>query len=59
MKDLLSSAAKIVFIMLTATACIAFLGGKLASSDFMMLAGLAFSFYFSNKGDSNSAYLGK
>lgn len=46
LKTLFSSAAKIVFILLAVTACVAFLFGKLEAKDFMTLASLAFAFYF-------------
>jgi hypothetical protein len=49
MLNILSSASKIVFIMLALTTCAAFLWGKMESKDFMLLAGMAFAFYFSNK----------
>ena len=61
MKNLLTSASKIVFILLALTACAGFFLGKLESKDFMVLAGMAFTFYFSNKGSGNPTepYLGK
>ena len=61
MKEILKSASKIVFIMLALTACIGFFVEKLEAKDFMVLAGMAFVFYFSNKGsaDPTQAYLGK
>ncbi len=33
--------------------------GTIDPKDFMMLAGMAFSFYFANKGDSNKPFAGK
>lgn len=33
--------------------------GILEAKDFMLLCGMAFSFYFSNKGDSNEPFAGK
>jgi len=57
--EILKSASKVVFIALAVSACIGFFLGKLSSSDFMVLAGMAFGFYFANKGDSNEKYLGK
>ena len=51
MINILSSASKIVFILLAVTACLGFFLGKLESKDFMVLAGMAFTFYFSNKGE--------
>lgn len=62
-----NSASKIVFITITYALCLAFLYevfvGRvtLEANDFLVLAGMAFAFYFSNKGDasSNVPYLGK
>jgi hypothetical protein len=59
MKQIFTSASKIVFLLLALTACVGFFIGKLEAQDFMLLAGMAFAFYFSNKGDNNQAYLGK
>lgn len=53
------SASKIVFIVLTLTACYGFIVGMLPVDQFMILAIAASSFYFSNKGDSTEPYLGK
>lgn len=50
MKNIFESASKIVFIMLALTACAGFFLGMLESKDFMVLAGMAFTFYFSYKG---------
>lgn len=58
MNELASSAAKIVFIILTLTACGAFLLERLPVDQFMILTMAAYSFYFSNKGD-NKPYGGK
>ena len=59
MQNILSSASKIVFILLALTACVAFFFGRLESKDFMVLSGMAFAFYFSNKGDSTQPFAGK
>lgn len=59
MANILESASKIVFILLTITACSGFLFGRLEPKDFMLLAGMAFAFYFSNKGTEKDKYLGK
>jgi len=58
MNRIFESASKIVFIMLALAACAAFLIGRLDAKDFMFLAGITFTFYFSNKGDT-SPYAGK
>ena len=48
-----------VFILLAVTACFGFLIGKLEAKDFMLLASMAFAFYFSFKGKSGEEYAGK
>jgi len=57
--NVLTSASKIVFIMLTLTACVGFVLKTLPVEQFMMLAVAASAFYFSNKGNANEVYLGK
>ena len=57
--EILKSASKIVFILITIIACIGFIFGKLDQANFMLLAGQAFSFYFANKGSKENDYLGK
>lgn len=59
MKEVFKSAAKLVFILIAITACAGFFLGKLESKDFMVLAGMAFGFYFSFKGDTAQPYAGK
>lgn len=59
MSDIFASASKIVFIVLTLTACAGFLLKLLPVDQFMILAIAASSFYFSNKGDSSKEFLGK
>ena len=59
MSNILKSASKIVFIMLALSACIGFFIGKLEAKDFMVLAGMAFAFYFSNKGETTNEFAGK
>jgi hypothetical protein len=59
---ILESAAKMVFLLLTVTACAGFLLDKLPVDQFMLLSVSAFSFYFSNKGstgDEGKPFLGK
>ncbi len=53
------SASKLVFLMLAITACVGFFLGKLDPKDFMVLSGMAFSFYFANKGDLSQPFAGK
>lgn len=52
MKDLTKSASKIVFILMAVAAIVGFFLGRLSEANFMLLAGGAFTFYFSNKGDA-------
>jgi asparagine N-glycosylation enzyme membrane subunit Stt3 len=59
MTNVLKSASKIVFLILTVTACAGFFLGKLESQDFMVLAVSAFTFYFSFKGNDKEIYAGK
>ena len=59
MNEILSSASKIVFILLAISACAGFFIGILESKDFMLLAGMAFAFYFANKGEASAPYAGK
>lgn len=56
--EVLKSASKIVFILLAVSACVGFFIGLLDADKFMLLAGMAFSFYFANKGE-NAPYAGK
>lgn len=59
MTEIFKSASKIVFLMLALTACVGFFFGKLEAKDFMVLSGMAFGFYFANKGESGQPYAGK
>ncbi len=59
MNNIYQSASKVVFIILTMTACAGFIMGKLPVDQFMILAIAASSFYFSNKGDSTQPFAGK
>lgn len=59
MANILTSASKIVFIILTVTACAALFTGHIEGKDFMVLAGMAYGFYFSNKGEPGAAFAGK
>lgn len=57
--DIVKSASKLVFvIMALATVAGTFLG-IIDPKDFMILASMAFSFYFANKGDATKDFLGK
>lgn len=49
MKNILTSATKIVFIMTALTVCGAFFVGKISEQAFLQLATMVFSFYYSAK----------
>lgn len=59
MQNIIKSASKIVFILMALAAVAGFFLGILSENNFMILAGAAFTFYFSNKGDSSEPYAGK
>lgn len=59
MKELFTSASKIVFIVLAGSACAGFIMKILPVDQFMLLATGAFAFYFSNKGDTTKDFAGK
>lgn len=59
MKELFTSASKVVFILIALSACAALFTEHLKSTDFMALATAAFAFYFSSKGDLEKPYGGK
>jgi len=54
-KEIYQSASKLVFILLTITACAGFLMGILEATDFMILAIAAFSYYFGAKGKNSTS----
>lgn len=53
MNNILGSASKIVFIMMALGVHAALFTGKITGEQYMVLAGMAFTFYFANKGESN------
>ncbi len=57
--NILNSASKIVFILMTFATIGGLFTGKIDPKDFMILASMAFSFYFANKGESGEVYAGK
>lgn len=57
--EVLKSASKIVFILMAIATVGALFIGKITGDQFLLLAGMAFSFYFSNKGDSGQPFAGK
>lgn len=59
MNSILTSASKIVFIAMAVAVIAGLFVGKVEAKDFMVLASMAFSFYFANKGESALPYGGK
>lgn len=59
MSKILESASKLVFLIMTISSCAGFFMGVLDPKDFMLLASMAFAFYFSHKGDSTVKHAGK
>lgn len=57
--EIIKSASKIVFILMALASVVLTFMGKLEGKDFMFLAGMAFSFYFANKGEQNIPFGGK
>ncbi len=57
--EILKSASKIVFILMAVATVAALFLGKVSGEQFLVLAGMAFSFYFSHKGDASEPYAGK
>jgi hypothetical protein len=58
MTNILNSASKIVFILMTLAVIILTVIGIVEAKDFIVLASMAFAFYFSNKPtDSNGTIL--
>ena len=59
MKSIYSSASKIVFILMAVATIVGMFYGRVDAKDFMILASMAFSFYFANKGESDQPFAGK
>ncbi len=59
MSKIYTSASKIVFILMAVAVVVGMFYGKVDAKDFMILASMAFSFYFANKGESNEPFAGK
>jgi hypothetical protein len=57
--QILESASKIVFILVSLAVIAGLFTGIIDPKDFMMLASMVFTFYFANKGDSNLPFAGK
>ena len=59
MSEIIKSASKIVFILMALSTVAGLFVGKIDPKDFMVLASMAFTFYFANKGDQNAPFAGK
>ena len=59
MQNVLTSASKTVFILMTLATVAGMFLGKIDPKDFMTLASMAFAFYFANKGDPSQPFAGK
>ncbi len=59
MKNIYSSASKVVFILMAVATIAGLFYDKVDPKDFMILASMAFSFYFANKGDNSQPFAGK
>jgi hypothetical protein len=59
MKSIYSSASKIVFILMAVAVIVGMFYGRVEAKDFMILASMAFSFYFANKGENSQPFAGK
>ncbi len=57
--EILKSASKIVFIVMALATVAALFVNKITGEQFLLLAGMAFSFYFSNKGENTQPFAGK
>lgn len=56
---ILESASKIVFILMTLAVILGLFLDKIDPKDFMILASMAFAFYFANKGEISQPFAGK
>jgi len=59
MQNILKSASKLVFLMMALGINAALFTNKISAEQYMIIASMAFTFYFANKGDSNEPYAGK
>ena len=59
MSKIYTSASKLVFLLMAVAMIVGMFYGKVDAKDFMILASMAFSFYFANKGESNEPFAGK
>jgi hypothetical protein len=59
MDKLLTSASKLVFLLMTIALIVLTFSGRVDAKDFVVLASMVFTFYFSNKGTPQDDFLGK
>lgn len=59
MSKIYTSASKLVFILMAVAVVVGMFYEKVDAKDFMILASMAFSFYFANKGESTEPFAGK
>jgi hypothetical protein len=59
MNKIYTSASKIVFILMAIATIVGMFYGRIDAKDFMILASMAFSFYFANKGNTSEPFAGK
>ena len=59
MKKIISSDSKIVFLAMALATIAALFVGKVSGEQFLILTSMAFTFYFSSKGDVKEPYAGK
>lgn len=57
--DIIKSASKIVFVLMAAATVAALFLGKVSGEQFLVLASMSFSFYFSSKGEASKPFAGK
>jgi len=58
-KNIVGSASKIVFILMAAGVNIALFTRHISGEQYLVLASMAFAFYFSNKGEPTQPFAGK
>ena len=57
--EILTSASKLVFILMAVALIALTFVGKVDPKDFMAACLMAFTFYFANKGETSNNYAGK
>lgn len=59
MREIYTSAAKLVFLSMAIGVNVALFAGFITSEQYLPFVAMAFTFYFSNKGDATKDYAGK